>query len=87
MYVKQLSVTNEENNACMHSSPFLLGVEPPTKFSKRGGAWQDLNFWRGVCGKERVTFSGGGGCNFYVRDKLKYLMTKKVYKQRYFSLT
>ena len=32
-------------------------------------------------GKRGVTFSrGGGGCNFYIRDKLylKYLMTKKV---------
>ena len=35
-------------------------VEPPTKFSNRGkGAWQDLNFWREVAGKEGVTFSGG----------------------------
>ena len=25
-------------------SLFCRGVEPPTKFSKRGGAWQDLNF-------------------------------------------
>ena len=30
------------------------GVEPPTKFSRRG-AWQDLNFQRGV------TFVRGGG--------------------------
>ena len=31
-------------------------------------------------GKRGVTFSRGGGCNFYIRDKLylKYLMTKKV---------
>ena len=40
------------------------GVEPPTKFSNR----EDLNFERGVSGKEGVTFSTGWGCNFYVKD-------------------
>ena len=43
---------------------FLLGegggVEPPTKFQK-GGTGQDLNFWRRVGGKERVTLLRGGG--------------------------
>ena len=30
-------------------------VEPPTKFQKRG-AWQDLNFERGVAGNEGGNF-------------------------------
>ena len=53
------------------------GIEPPTKFSKRGGAWQEgvggvLELLEGVAGKEGVT----------------NLMTKKVfYKQNYFSLS
>ena len=32
---------------CTHPLPILLGgggFEPPTKFSKKGGAWQDLSF-------------------------------------------
>ena len=32
------------------------GVVPPTTFSKQGGAWQDLNFQRGLAGKERGDF-------------------------------
>ena len=44
-------------------SPFCWEFEPPTKFSKRG-AWQDLNFERGVAGKEGVTFFKGY-CHFY----------------------
>ena len=34
-------------------------------------------------------FRGGGGCNFYLRNKLKskILNDKKVYKQKYFSLS
>ena len=57
--------------------PFFLlgegGVEPPTKFSKRGVAWQGLDFQR-VCGKEGVTFFKGEerGCNFYIKDKLTF---------------
>ena len=45
------------------------GVEPPTKFSKRG-AWEDFNCERGVAGKEGVTFfRGEGGCNFTKKIK------------------
>ena len=34
-------------------------------------------------------FRGEGGCNFYLRNKLKskILNDKKVYKQKYFSLS
>ena len=38
-------------------------VEPPTKFSKKGGL-TGPQFWEGVAGKEGVTFFRGGGCNF-----------------------
>ena len=49
--------------------PFLLGVEPPTKFLKR----------RGLTGprllEEGCWESGGdffqGGCNFHINNKLK----------------
>ena len=52
------------------------GVEPPTKFSKRG-AWHDLKFYRGVAGKEGGDFfqvgggGGGPGCNCHIKNKLK----------------
>ena len=40
----------------------------------------------GVAGKEGVTFFRGS-CNVHQKNKnLKYLMTKKVYKQKYFSV-
>ena len=38
------------------------GVEPPTKFSKRGGgSLKGSHFPEGVAGKEGVTFSRGVG--------------------------
>ena len=39
------------------------GVEHPTKFSKREGAWQDLKFYTVVARKEGGDFfqKGGGG--------------------------
>ena len=36
------------------------GHEPPTKFSKKEGAWQDLHFSRGVAGKEGSDVFQGG---------------------------
>ena len=36
---------------------------------QEGGAWQDLNFGRGIAGKEGVTFSGG--LQFLQKNKLK----------------
>ena len=42
---------------------FCWGGVEPAKFSKRG-AWQNLNFERGVAGKE-------GGCNFPTKKKNK----------------
>ena len=38
---------------------FCRGVESPTKFSKRGGL-TDLNFYRGIAGKEGDDFFQGG---------------------------
>ena len=51
---------------------FLLGGWTYYQIFKKGGegTWQDLNFERGVAGKERATFFRGG-CNFYKNNKLK----------------
>ena len=38
---------------------FAKGVESPTKFSKKG-TWHDLNFYRKVAGKDKVTFLSRG---------------------------
>ena len=60
---------------------FCWGVEPPTKFSK-SGAWQELNFEKGVDGKEGVTFSVGVAifAPQKINLNLKCLITKKVFK-------
>ena len=78
----------------VHPSPFLQeGIKPPTKFSKGGGAWQDLNFQMGVGEKEGGDFfwvRGEGCCNFTLKYKLKSEILngkKKVVKQKCFSLT
>ena len=50
-------------------------VEPPTKFSKRGGGVLEraLIFRGGLVRKRRWPFQEGvgGGCSFYIKDKLK----------------
>ena len=56
---------------------------------QKGGAWQDLNIERGVAGKE--------GGNFFQRvaiftkkkkqTKIEIFNDKKIYKQKYFSLS
>ena len=53
--------------------PFCREVEPPTKFSKRGGRGLDRTstFRGGLLGKRRITFFKGG-CNFYIKNKLKF---------------
>ena len=52
------------------------GVEPPIKFSKRGGLTGPpfFFFWGGgLVGKRGSNFfQGGSGCNFSTKDKLKY---------------
>ena len=43
----------------------LLGLNLQPNFQK-GGTWQDLNFLRGVAGKEGVSFFREG-CNFHIK--------------------
>ena len=63
-----------------------VGVEPPTKFSKRV-TWQRLNFSRAVAGKEGWTFSERG-CSFCLKNKLKseIFNNKKDNKQKCFHV-
>ena len=56
--------------ACTPLSAGTRGVEPPTKFSKRGGLDRTSVFRGGLLGKGRLTFSGGEGCNFSTLNKL-----------------
>ena len=74
--------------------PFLLGnggegvVEPPTKFSKRGGL-VGSQFLEEGCWKKWGDFFLGG-CSFYIKNKLKseiFNDYKKVHKQKCFSLS
>ena len=68
--------------------PFLLrgGVEPSTKFSKRGGLTVP-QLLEGGCWKRGGDFFQEG-CTFHKKKKnLKFLMTKKVYKQKSFCLS
>ena len=57
--------------------PFSAGegeVEPPTKFSKRGegGGLTESQFLEGsLLGKQRWLILEGGGCSFYLKNKLK----------------
>ena len=66
-------------------TPFLQGrgVEPPTKFSKKGGGLDRASTFRGG------DFSQvGGGVATLTKNKWKseIFNDKKVYKQKYFSL-
>ena len=78
----------------VHPPPSLLfdrGVEPPTKFQKGGGLDRTSTFTEGLLGKRGMTFfqGEGEGCNFYIKNKLRFEIfnDKKVYKQKYFSLS
>ena len=54
---------------CTPPPSFSAGeVEPPTKFSKKGGL-TGPQLWEGVAGKEGVTFFREG-CNFYQKNKI-----------------
>ena len=63
-----LNIVAVPNNVLVYTPPHPLsaggGFEPPTNFSKRGGARQDLNIERGFAGKQWGNFFQGG-CNFY----------------------
>ena len=58
----------------VHPPPPFLGVEPPTKFSKKVGLTRS-QFLKGVTWKEVGDFfkRGGGGCSFYLKNKLKQI--------------
>ena len=72
-----------------------MGVEPPTKISKkRGGDLTGSQFLERVGGKEGGDFfqgagGSGVGCSFYIKNKLKSQVfnDRKVYKQKCFSLS
>ena len=68
------------------------GFGPPTKFSKSGGLARPQLLEGGCWERGGWLFLVGGGCNFHIKNKLKfeilkYLMIKKVYKQKYISLS
>ena len=63
-------------------------VEPPAKILKRKGVLKGSQILEMSC------WEGGGdlfqrGCSFYIKSKLKseIFMSKKVYKQKFFSLS
>ena len=64
------------------------GIEPSTKFCKSGGLTGpqllEVNCW-----EKGGDFFQGEGCNFHIKNKLKseIFNVKKVYKQKYFSLS
>ena len=61
------------------------GVEPPTKFSKKGVCLTGPQLWAEVAGKEGVTLFREG-CNFYKKMNLnlKYFTTKKFINRNIF---
>ena len=71
------------------------GVEPPTKFSKKGGEGRGRGgmtgsqFLEGDCWERGDDFFYGEVAVFTrkINKNLKYLMTKEVYKQKCFSLS
>ena len=58
---------------CTHSFCWGEGVEPPTKFSKKGGGGvvHRILIFRGGCWEIGVTFFRGVACSFYIKNKLK----------------
>ena len=61
------------------------GVEPPTKFSKKGGGLTGPQILDGGCWERGADFFQGG-CNFRIKinQNLKYLMTKKTTSKNIF---
>ena len=60
-----------------------LSIQPNFK---KGGLDRTSTFRGGCWERGGDFFQGGGVCNCHINQNLKYLMTKKVYKQKYFSL-
>ena len=55
----------------MHPPPLSAGgggIEPPTKFSKRGSGLTGFQLLEGGCWERG---GGRGGCNFHKKNKLK----------------
>ena len=66
----------------------LGGGETPTKFSKRRGLTGPQLLEGGCWERESDFFHMGEGLQFsHINKNLKYLMTKKVHKEKYFSLS
>ena len=51
--------------------PHFCWVEPPTKFSKRGSLTGPQFVEEGCWERGGNLFQGGGGCSFYIKNKLK----------------
>ena len=70
--------------------PFLQGSWASNQIFKKGegGLTGPQVLERGCWERGGWLFSREGGCNFYVKNKLKseIFNDKKVYKQKYFSL-
>ena len=66
-------MSHETKESSVHLSPLSAGDLILQPNFRKGGAWQDLNVYRRVAGKEgHDIFQGGGGsCNFYIKNKLK----------------
>ena len=73
----------------LQSHSFGGGVgETPTKFSKRRGLTGPQLLEGGCWERESDFFQMGEGLQFsHINKNLKYLMTKKVHKEKYFSLS
>ena len=72
MYFVNSTYLQSVNIVCT-PPPFLQGgggggIEPTTKFSKRGGLTEP-QLLEGFAGNKGVTFSGG--CNFHIKSKSK----------------
>ena len=73
IFFKKLTIQLAGNHSVHHPFLFGGGVEPPTKFSKKGGLDMTL-LLEGVAGKEGGDFIqvGGGGVQFSHKNKSKY---------------
>ena len=85
-----IKILLQSARVCTPPSSFLLGVlNLLPNFEKGGGGLGRTFIFNGMLvGKSGETFSREGGCNFYIKDKLKseiFNDQKKVYKQKCFS--
>ena len=85
---KQIDLMWLLSNAIVCSPLFLQGGWTSNQILKKRGLNRTSTFRGGLLGKTGVTFFRGG-CNFHMKNKLKSKIfnDKKVYKQKYFSLS